>query len=202
MEPHPIFAAVYDWVMVPQDWLGLRKQRQEIVHAAKGKVLELGVGTGLNLPLYREVTKVIGVDPDPYMLKRAYARLKKAAAPIELCRSSAEELPFEEGTFDTVVSTLVFCTIPDADKAAREVHRVLKPEGTFQFLEHVKSETPVLAKAQDALTPLWKKLFGGCHLNRNTLALFQRNGFEITRLQKVKYDVVWRGTARPSSSSS
>lgn len=196
MSQHPIFAAVYNWVMIPQDWLGFRKQRQETIRTAKGKVLELGIGTGLNLPHYRDVEKVVGIDPDPYMLKRAYLQIQRASVPVELNPYSTEELPFEDAYFDTVISTLVFCTIPDADKAAREVHRILKPEGTFRFLEHVRAKTPFLAKVQDKLTPAWKKLCAGCHLNRDTIGLFQRSGFEIVELHDVKYNILLRGVAK------
>lgn len=197
MIEHPIFATLYNWIMIPQDWLGFRKLRQEIVRTAKGKVLELGVGTGLNLPHYQDIEWVIGIDPDPYMLKKAYFQTRKAVIPVELSKCSAEELPFEDAIFDTVIATLVFCTIPEADKAAREVHRVLKPEGTFRFLEHVGAKTPFLAKVQDKVTPVWRKLCGGCHLNRDTIDLFQRNGFELVELDNIKYNLVLRGVARP-----
>lgn len=183
--------------MIPQEWLGLGKQRQKVVSAAKGKVLELGIGTGLNLPYYRDVEKVVGIDPEPHMLERAYRELKRASVSVELIRCSAEDLPFKNSSFDTVISTLVFCSIPEVDKATREVHRVLKPAGTFRFLEHVRTKTPILAKVQDALTPGWKKLCAGCHLNRETLSIFRRNGFEIMELQSVVYDVVLRGMAKP-----
>jgi ubiquinone/menaquinone biosynthesis C-methylase UbiE len=196
-EQHPLFAAIYNWIMIPQDWLGFRRQRQEVVSKAKGKVLELGVGTGLNLPLYRNVEHVIGIEPDTHMLKRAYFQSKKALVSVELKLLSAEELPFEDATFDTIVSTLVFCTIPDADKAAKEVHRVLKPEGTFLFLEHVRAKTPRLAKVQDKVTPIWRKLFGGCHPNRDIIAIFQRSGLEISILQNIKYNLVLKGIAKP-----
>jgi ubiquinone/menaquinone biosynthesis C-methylase UbiE len=201
MEQHPIFAATYNWIMIPQDWLGLRKQRQKVVSAAKGKVLELGIGTGLNLPYYRDVEKVVGIDPEPHMLKRAHRELKRAFVSVEFIQCSAEDLPFKNSSFDTVISTLVFCSIPEVDRATREVHRVLKPAGTFRFLEHVRTKTPILAKIQDTLTPGWKKLYAGCHLNRETLSIFRRNGFEIMELQSVIYDVVLRGVAKPKTIS-
>jgi ubiquinone/menaquinone biosynthesis C-methylase UbiE len=199
MEQHPIFAALYNWIMIPQDWLGLGKQRQKVVWAAKGKVLELGIGTGLNLPYYQDVEKVVGIDPEPHMLKKARRKLKRASVPVELIQCSAEDLPFRDSSFDTVISTLVFCTIPEADKAAREAHRVLKPAGTFRFLEHVRTKTPILAKVQDILTPGWKKLYAGCHLNRDIMSIFRRNGFEIVELQNILHDVILRGVAKPNA---
>lgn len=180
---HPIFAFLYDWLMLPSDWLTFRAYRQGLVASASGKVLELGIGTGLNLPFYQEPKVVVGTDPDPHMLKQAYFRALKSSMSVELFQNRGEELPFKDGSFDTVISTLVFCTIPDPMAATKEIQRVLKKGGSFLFLEHVRSAHPHAAKIQDKITPLWKRLLGGCHPNRDTLALFRKAGFKILELQ-------------------
>ena len=133
---HPVHAALYDVLVVPQDWLGLRKQRARVAREARGDVLEIGVGTGLNLPHYADAARVVAVDPDRYMLRRARRRARKARVPVELVRASAEDLPFADDSFDTVVVTLALCTIGDPTAAVRELHRVIKPDGRFVFLEH------------------------------------------------------------------
>lgn len=197
MRGHPIFAAVYDTLMRPQEWLGARKHRAYVAGPASGRVLELGIGTGLNFRYYRSVDQVIGIDPDPYMLKRAKHRAASAPFPTTLLLNGAEALPFEEACFETVVATLVFCTVADPKAAVREVRRVLKPGGTFRFLEHVRVKPPSLAKIQETLTPAWKKLFGGCHLDRDTLATFQEDGFKIVELKEFTKGFLMRGVAKP-----
>lgn len=197
MHGHPIFAAVYDILMCPQEWLGAGKHRASVAGPASGKVLELGIGTGLNFRYYRSVDQVIGIDPDPYMLRRARRRAASAPFPITLFLNGAEALPFEDASFKTVVATLVFCSVLDPTAAVREVKRVLKPGGTFRFLEHVRVKSLPLARVQEALTPTWKKLFGGCHLDRDTLTTFQEGGFEIVELREFSKGFLIRGVAKP-----
>ncbi len=171
---HPFVASVLDLVMFP-----LARQRASVIRGARGRVLELGVGTGLNLPLYdpETVGAVVGIEPDPHMRRRAAGRLQAARVPAALEAGSAEELPFGDGSFDTVVFTWVLCTVPDAAAAVAEAHRVLVEGGQLIFAEHVRSPHDGIARVQDAVDPVWTRLAGGCHLNRDTLALMGGAGF-------------------------
>ena len=191
---HPLVAAIYDAFMLPQELLGVRRQRARTAGAATGTVLELGVGPGLNLLHYAGAGKVVGIDPDPHMLKRARRRAAKAPCPVRLVEAGAQDIPFGEHEFDTVVVTLTFCTIPDPVAAVAEARRVLKPDGRFLFFEHVRSEKPWVARLQDAVTPAWKRVAGGCHWNRSTLATIE-GGFEIERIWRKGIFV--QGAARP-----
>jgi SAM-dependent methyltransferase len=182
MDGHPWLAATIDVLMRP-----LYPARRLVVPEARGDVLELGVGTGLNFGLYGQVGSLAGIDPDPFMLARARARAAELALPIELHRAGAEALPFDRGRFDTVVMTFTLCTIPDVAASLAEARRVLKPGGRMLFVEHTRSIQPSLGRVQDALTPLWKRIGGGCHLNRPAPDLIARAGFQV-----VECCPVWR----------
>jgi len=194
---HPIFARVYDFYMLPQELWGIRKRRRRVVSDAVGITLELGVGTGLNFPLYDQPRCVVAIDPDPYMLRRARGRLPQARVPIRLVRGGGEALPFRGAVFDTVVSTLVFATVPDPWAAAREVRRVLKPDGRLRFFEHFRSEQPLLACLQDVVTPMWRRFLGGCQPNRDIVPIFREAGFGILEAVKFRGTFLLHGTARP-----
>ncbi len=196
---HRVIAAVYDVFMLPQELLGLRRQRARTAGEATGAVLELGVGTGLNLPHYTRAEEVVGVDPDQHMLKRARRRAAEAPCPVRLSEASAESLPFRDGEFDTVVFALSLCTIPDPDAALREARRVLKADGRLVFLEHVRSNRSWLGRFQDLVTPGWKRIAGGCHANRRTVETIEQE-FEIERLWRKGIFV--QGTARPAGAAS
>ncbi len=180
-----LMAAVYDPLVAPFDPIGVDKWRQWVVSAARGRVLELGVGTGLNLRHYRAAETVAAIDPDGASLRRAFSRrLGSAGQPdhdqrIALYQARAEALPFPGAFFDAVIGTLVFCTIGDPGLALSEAHRVMKPGGALRLIEHVRVSNPVIAGAQDIVTPLWKEIAGGCHLNRDTLAAVERAGFRV-----------------------
>jgi ubiquinone/menaquinone biosynthesis C-methylase UbiE len=180
----------------------LRRVREYVVPEASGEVLEIGVGTGLNFPLYdpANVTRVIGVEPDPHMLRRACRRAETVGLPIELHEVGAERLPFAADRFDTAVVTFVLCTIPDPAAALREVRRVLRPGGRVLFAEHTRSVQPGLARVQDRLTPVWKRLAGGCHLNRPAGDLLGASGLELAGVAPVGRErwtllPIYRGTA-------
>ncbi|MEJ7872956.1 MAG: methyltransferase domain-containing protein [Rubrobacteraceae bacterium] len=180
-----LFGRVYDPVMELPERLGLERLRREALRGLRGRVLELGVGTGRNFPLYPdEVVRVVGIDPDEVMLRRARRRAEKAPFPAQAVAGSAEELPFEGASFDAVVGTLVFCTIPDPRKALREARRVLRSGGELRLLEHVRMEKRTVAWAQEKVTPLWKRLAGGCHLDRDTLATVREADFEVERVER------------------
>jgi ubiquinone/menaquinone biosynthesis C-methylase UbiE len=174
-----LLAAMYDPLIAPFDSFGVRRWREWAVSAAQRRVLELGVGTGLNLSHYRAAKSVAAIDPDGASLLRALSKRNGSASTVGLYQAMAEALPFADTSFDSVVGTLTFCTIPDPDRALSEARRVLKPGGMFRLVEHVRVENRFVAGAQDAVTPLWKQLAGGCHLNRDTLSAVQRAGFRV-----------------------
>ena len=144
-----------------------------------GRVLEIGVGTGLNLTLYEAAERVIALDFDRLMLRKAPARAARAPVQTNLMLADAQELPFAGESFDTVVSSLVFCTVPDPLRGMTEVKRVLKPGGRFLLVEHVRSALPVLARIQDRLNPAWTRFASGCNLNRQTFRTVQAAGFAV-----------------------
>lgn len=152
---------------------------------ATGEVLEIGFGSGLNLPHYSSgVWRVYGVDPSVELQRMARKRVAAAHIPVEfLCQSAEEPLPLPNGSIDTAVITWALCSIPNASLALQQVRRVLKPGGRLIFLEHGCSPDPRVARWQDRLTPVWKRFTGGCHLNRKIDALISEAGFQITELK-------------------
>lgn len=185
-----VYAFLYDLLMAPLEWAGLRGLRRELVAPAEGRVLEVGVGTGLNLALYRRATSITAVDPDLAMLERASGRLARSHMPTLLVQARAEALPFSDGSFDEVVATLVFCTVGDPRRGFRELWRVLQPDGQLRLLEHVKSAGPILAAMQDLVTPAWSAAFGGCHPNRTTLITLRDAGFDVHQARNRLGDVL------------
>ena len=177
-----VLATMYDPIVSPFDVLGVRRWREWTVSGARGRVLEIGVGTGLNLPHYRNAQTIAAIDPDEASLQRALGRRNRKT--MTLHQASAEALPFADEAFDSVVGTLTFCSIGDPDLALCEVRRVLKPGGMFRLIEHVRMENRVIAAVQDAVTPAWKQIAGNCHLNRDTLASVQRAGFTVRQVTK------------------
>ncbi len=175
---HPVFAALYDPIGASMErrWMGGRRRR--LLAGARGAVLEIGGGTGANLAHYRDVDRVTITEPDPFMRRRLEQKLTDARVPVEVSAAGAEALPFPDGSFDTVVSTLVLCTVPDQETALDEVGRVLRPGGRLLFIEHVRAAGSA-ARWQDRVEPLWKRLLGGCHPNRDTVAAIEEAGFEI-----------------------
>ena len=193
---HPVFAALYDTNLWPRRWSALWRRRAALVSEAEGRVLDLGVGNGLNFECFRRAAFAVGVDPDPFMLRRARPRLAAAAVRTAIIRGPAEALPFPAGTFDTVLATFVLCTVQDPDAALREARRVLRPGGALRFLEHVRARSPRWAMWQDRITPLWSRLFAGCHPNRDTLAAIRAQGFTVEALTTTGRGVLIQGVAR------
>ncbi|MGM0876908.1 MAG: class I SAM-dependent methyltransferase [Bacillota bacterium] len=177
------FAEVYDFLMFPLERKGLRNIRKNIVRRAKGNVLEIGSGTGLNFPYYEQANRVIAIEPNHLMKEKSLVRAKKVDIPIEILVTKAEELPFADNSFDSVVGTLVLCTIPIPSKALAEIRRVCKPDGDVLFFEHVRLNRPLLGRLQDWLTPVWKHFCDGCHLNRDTLELVRIAGFQVNHIE-------------------
>lgn len=193
------FTRLYDPLMAPIETLALRRVRRSLVAGAAGRVLEVGAGTGLNLPHYRQARLVIASEPDPRMLWQARRRAAAACVPVRLVIAEARVLPFPDGVFDTVVATCVFCTVPDPLAGFREIRRVLKREGQLLLLEHVRAPAPAIARLQDRLTPLWSRIAGGCRLNRSTLAAVREAGFTPERVESSFGGVVIRARLRLSA---
>src|SRR5215212_3894723 len=179
---HPIFAALYDPMAASAErrWMGERRRR--LLAGARGAVLEIGGGTDANLAYYRDVDRVTVAEPDSFMRKRLGQKVAEVHVPVEVSDAGAEALPFPDGSFDTVVSTLVLCTVPDQESALDEVRRVLRPGGRLLFIEHVRAAGST-GRWQDRLEPLWGRLLGGCHPNRDTVLAIEEAGFEIETLE-------------------
>ncbi len=182
-----------------------RPFRQRVIGAAEGRVLEVGIGSGLNLPLYGpSVRSVIGLEPSPELLRMARDRAAKAPIPIELLKASAEAVPLDAASIDTVVTTWTLCPIPDARRALAEMRRVLRPGGSLLFVEHARAPEPGVARWQDRLDPLWRRIAGGCHLNRKIDNLISGSGFRIEALANTRvpgprtHTFLYEGRARPT----
>jgi len=157
--------------------------RRRAVSAARGRILEIGVGSGLNLPLYERGTQVVGLDPSTKLLSMARQATADRSQSIELIEGSAESLPLPDHEFDTVVTTWTMCSIPDLPKALAEVRRVLKADGKLVFAEHGRAPEAAVVRWQNALTPVWRRIGGGCHLNRPIDQLIVAAGFRIEGLK-------------------
>jgi ubiquinone/menaquinone biosynthesis C-methylase UbiE len=209
LREHRIFASVYDLMLRGTERGGLRDMRAELLSEAGGRTLELGAGTGLNLAHYTgAVTELVLTEPDPHMARRLRRRLQDeppAPARVEVVEAPAERLPFEDGSFDSVVSTLVLCSVETPATATGEIARVLKPDGRLLYLEHVRADDDGLARWQDRLERPWGWLGAGCHPNRDTVAQLQAAGLETESLVRDRMPKappivrpVVRGRARPS----
>jgi ubiquinone/menaquinone biosynthesis C-methylase UbiE len=162
----------------------LASYRQATIGAARGVVLEIGIGSGLNLPLYGPaVDQVCGIDPSPELLDRTRERIADAHVLVSLVRASAEQLPFADTAFDTLVMTWTLCSIPNPGAALAEMRRVLKPLGRLLFVEHGLSPEPRIKRWQHRLTPCWKRIGGGCHLDRKMDDLIRAAGFRFDALE-------------------
>ena len=174
-----LFAAAYDRMSASTEEAGLRDRRRELLAQANGRVLEIGGGTGANLPFYGDgVSSLTMTEPDEPMARRLERHINEQARPVQLVRAPAEDLPFEDASFDFAVSTLVLCAVESQPRALGELRRVLKPDGRLLFIEHVRSEEDGLARWQDRLN--WLNQFVvNCDCNRTTLDGIQRAGFSV-----------------------
>jgi ubiquinone/menaquinone biosynthesis C-methylase UbiE len=180
-----LFAAAYDCLTAPAErgWLGQRRER--LLAKACGTVLEIGSGTGANLPHYQDVgdvRRIILAEPDPFMRAKLRPKLQLVSMPVEVIAAPAESLPCPDATVDTVVSTLVLCTVADVTASLAEIRRVLRPGGRLLFLEHVRGEGHA-ARWQDWLEPIWRRVAAGCRPNRATVAAIEDAGFAIDELE-------------------
>jgi ubiquinone/menaquinone biosynthesis C-methylase UbiE len=194
--PHLINLAMRNRQLVPY--------RQRVISAAQGRVLEIGIGSCANIPFYGSSSRqLIGLEPAPRLLAMAQRASTSSALPVTLIEGSSEAIPLDSASVDTVVSTWTLCSIPDAVGALREMRRVLKPSGRLLFAEHGLASEPNMQKWQNWLTPAWKRLGGGCHLNRAISELIGQAGFRIERLEtgylagRNPMTFMYEGAARP-----
>jgi ubiquinone/menaquinone biosynthesis C-methylase UbiE len=188
MAGHPIFARLYDRMLAKTERSGLDEMRHELIPRASGRTLELGAGTGHNLAHYTDrVSELVLSEPDPHMASRLRERLQHdppAPSRVEVIEAPAEHLPYDDGSFDTVVSTLVFCTVEDPSRALAEARRLLVEGGALLFIEHVRSDRRRLAWWQDRLERPWGFFAGGCHPNRPTERTLADAGLWIEQLDR------------------
>ncbi|MDQ3874425.1 MAG: class I SAM-dependent methyltransferase [Actinomycetota bacterium] len=177
-------AALYDRLTEGAERAGLSERRRKLLSAARGRVLEVGAGTGLNVPHYPEVEELVFLEPDEAMADRLRARLAENALAATVVAARAESLPFEDATFDTVVVTAVLCTVQDVGRSLRELRRVLEPGGRLLFAEHVRADDPRLARWQDRLNRPWRLVADGCNCNRKTLEAIEASGFEVQEVER------------------
>lgn len=163
------------------------KLRSQVVPSARGTVLEVGMGSAINLEFYdpQRVDLVYGLEPSDGMRRKAQDNLRRATVKVEWLDLPGEEIPLEDNSVDTVLLTFTLCTIPDWNTALQQMKRVLKPGGELLFLEHGESDQPGVKKWQHRITPAWKKVAGGCHLNRHIADLIREAGFEIRELENL-----------------
>lgn len=200
-------AALYDAIMKGPEGAGLDRWRRQLLHQARGTVLEIGAGTGANLEHYPpQVDRLIALEPNPAMARRMDPDNFASPDTFEIVEGCASKLPVDDGTVDTVVSTLVLCSVPDPAKALAEVRRVLGDDGLFLFLEHVASPDDQTRKWQDRLDPLWNWCTGDCHMNRRTEDEIRRAGFVFQWIERESMPKTpsllrpaIRGAAAPSS---
>ena len=175
-----IAALVYDPFVWVAELAGMRSRRKGLLAQASGRVLEVGAGTGLNLGYYPgDLRELVLLEPEPAMRRRLERRLRRLGRQALLSDAAAECLPFPDASFDTVVCTLVLCTVAAPDKALAEIGRVLAPGGRLLFIEHVRAESPTLAQLQDLLLEPWRRFACGCRCNRATLELMRASGFQV-----------------------
>jgi len=180
-----IFVALYDTILAGSEKAGLSDLRAGLLAQARGRALELGAGTGLNVAHYPAgLTRLVLTEPEPMMAKRLRARVADLGrADVEVVDAGADALPFPDGSFDAVISTLVLCTVPSVEDALAQVRRVLAPGGRLLFLEHIRNPDPKRARHQDRFDPIQKVIGGGCHCNRPTPDLITAAGFTLEGLR-------------------
>ena len=194
---HPLHAALYDPVMGLVDRAGMAERRRRLVAGATGEVVEVGGGTGRNLPYYRDVDRVVVLEPDAAMRAKLLARVPSAPVPVEVHETGVEDTMLPDGFADTVVACLVLCTVDDQALALAAIKRLLAPGGRLLFLEHVRSPG-LRGRAQSVVTPVWSRTAGaGCHLDRPTLDAIRAAGFAITDCHRS--GALVQGIAVPST---
>jgi SAM-dependent methyltransferase len=176
---------LYDAVLSPVEAAGLAAERARVVAGAAGRVLEVGGGTGLNLAHYAGVSEVVVCEPDAGLRQRLVRRAAEASVPVTVVPGGVPGLAFADASFDTVVCTLVLCTVEDVAGSIAELRRLLRPDGCLLFLEHVIGRRPLTARVQRALAPGWARVACGCRLDRDTVAALRHGGFVVTDCERL-----------------
>jgi ubiquinone/menaquinone biosynthesis C-methylase UbiE len=185
-----LMPSLYDPFLLIGEQMGLRHLRREVVSRAHGRVLELGAGTGLNMSYYQEVERLVLTEPEPGMAKQLQRRLKRSGLTAEIVAAPAEQLPFDDGSFDTVVATMVFCTVSDPHAALSETRRVIARGGRLLFIEHVRADAgSQLERWQDRFYRSWHAFAYGCRCNQSTLELIAAAGLRPAGVGRAR----WRG---------
>jgi len=185
---HKWFAALFDKLSESHERTFMKEIRPRIVGGAQGRVLEIGAGTGHSLPHYqgRKFEELVLTEPDPYMMQRLREKFDKSSIEAQVIEAPAEELPFPDASFDTVLSMHVLCSVGDLNKSLSEVRRVLKPAGQFRFFDHVRSRNTIGAFAQDIVLPAWSWFGAGCHPNRDVAAAVEKAGFRLLEHERMR----------------
>jgi SAM-dependent methyltransferase len=187
---HPVFARWYMRFAAAAMAKGEAEFRREMLEGVEGRVIEVGAGHGLNFPLYPPtVTEVVAVEPEAVLREAAERAAAKASVPVMVIDGVADALPVEDGSFDVGVASLVLCSVPDQGAALSELHRVLRPDGELRFYEHVIARQRRFARLQRFFDPVWTRLAGGCHVNRDTAAAIEASGFALERVRRFSFSL-------------
>ena len=181
------FAFSYDFLGKSADRGVYKEYREYVAGQATGRILEIGAGTGANLGYYPADADLTLSDPNPFMLERLERKASDQGISVRTDHHAGEELPYADGSFDTVVSTLVMCSVSDPARSIVEIARILKPGGDFRFMEHVRGEGFIRERFQDLMTPLWRAFGDGCHPNRSTVSTIRQSGMEIAETRSFTF---------------
>jgi ubiquinone/menaquinone biosynthesis C-methylase UbiE len=186
---HPLFARFYAWISPRMERAGMAPLRQALLEGLRGEVIEVGAGNGLTFPHYpKSVTRLVAVEPDQYLRRLAQEAAADAPVPVEVVDGHAENIPAADGAFHAGVVSLVLCSVSDPEKAVDELARVVRPGGQVRFLEHVRAATAGAARVQRLLdATVWPRLGGGCHTSRDPVATFERAGFTLDSLTRMRF---------------
>jgi ubiquinone/menaquinone biosynthesis C-methylase UbiE len=185
---HPRFARMYERISAESEQRGTGEHRDRALAGLSGRVIEVGAGNGMNFGHYPDtVAEVVAVEPDDHLRALAERAAAKAAVPVRVVAGHATALPVEDASVDAAVASLVLCSVPGVPATLAELRRVLKPGGQLRFFEHVRSSKPWFGLLEDAITPLWSRVGGGCHPNRDTTAAIRGAGFDIEALDRFYY---------------
>ena len=189
---HPIFARMYQRISVAAEDTGVAEHRGRLLAGLTGRIVEVGAGNGLNFARYpTAVTEVIAVEPEPFLRARAIEASVDARVAVTVLAGTADRLPVADESADAGVASLVLCSVPDQGSALAELRRVIRPGGELRFYEHVAAIDPRWSRWQRRVDPVWTRVAGGCHLNRDTSAAIAHAGFEVVELDRFLFQTCW-----------